>query len=174
MKRQPYSEASRSALIGLLVALAGCGAQSEELGSDPRAAAASLEGTWTTTLSGSAFVSNPKPLSLQLDATGNGTLLVGDQRLPPPTDPAIAFPPEAEADAAEASGMLLHLYEGIEYSLIGVQMSDQRLHFEIDAIQAFEASCDGRPIGDRSRLSLPRELGRAGGSLGGRQTMPHD
>jgi len=63
----------------------------------------SLAGTWRATLTSGALASSPKPLRLELDATGNGTLLVGDAALPPPTDPSIGFPPEAELDAAEAA-----------------------------------------------------------------------
>lgn len=103
--------------------------------------AADLEGEWVGTWGSEVFVTSPKTLHLVLDANHNGTLLVGDTALAPPTDPSVGYPPEAEADAAVASMMIVHLYDGVTYTLQNVSVAGNALHFEVDAIAAFEPWC---------------------------------
>jgi hypothetical protein len=92
-------------------------------------------------VSSEIFQTYQKNLRLEIDAAGQGTLLVGAAPLPPPTDPNVGSPPEAQADAAEASGLLLHLYEGATYSTKNVQVSGASYSFAVDMIEAFEPWC---------------------------------
>lgn len=129
----------------LLVPGGGCAGESVDLGDDGAGLEedqdAALRGTWVGDLSGPAFLTHPKPVRLVIDDNGQGTLLVGATPLAPPTDPTVGYPPEAQADAAEASGMLVHLYEGVEYALQNVVVTGQALQFQVDAFQAFEPWC---------------------------------
>ena len=128
-----------SGVLGLL-ALVGCGAKSVDLGDDGPPPP-TLEGVWVGSVTSDVFVRNPKSLRLTIDAEGQGTLLVGEAALPLPTDPNSGSPPEAQLDAAEASGMLLHLYEGATYSTLNVQVSGASYGFEVDYVEAFEPFC---------------------------------
>lgn len=131
----------------------GCSGQAVDLGPLPGSMDSgpivtvppSLAGTWTASASGAEFLSPPKPLRLELEANGNGTLLVGQQELPPPTDPAVGSPPEAEADAAQSTVLSVHLYEGVNYTLTGVQTDGTHLHFVLDAAEAFDPLCAIEP-----------------------------
>jgi hypothetical protein len=116
----------------------GCSAGPIEFGEEP--APISFEGTWVGQLSSDAVLS-PKRLELTLDASGHGTLLVGDTPNAAPTDPARGYPEEAQADAAVASGLLLHLYDGVSYTLGAVDAHEGSLSFEVDALEAFEPIC---------------------------------
>lgn len=124
-------------LLPLLLSM-GCAGGSIEFGETPTPT--SLEGTWVGQLSGRTVLS-PKRVELTLDAAGHGTLLVGDEPNAPPMDPTHGYPEEAQADAAVASGLLLHLYDGVSYTLGEVEASDGRLSFELDALEAFEPIC---------------------------------
>lgn len=128
-------------VLAVLPAL-GCAGEAVDLGgNDAGPGDATLEGEWVGTLASEVFVSSPKTLRLTLDANLGGTLLVGDAPLGPPTDPSVGYPPEAQADAAEATGMIVHLYDGITYSLQNVSVSDKTLRFEVDAVDAFDPWC---------------------------------
>jgi hypothetical protein len=149
----------------LLVPLVGCGAESVDMGdNDPD----TLAGTWVGSLLYEVFLTNPQTLRLEIDATGHGTLLVGDTPLPPPTNPAVGYPPEAQADAGEATGLLLHLYDGVTYPTENVQVSGTNLSFAVDAMHAFDPWCrlqvpffaDG---GYRCRENLGVQVEREGG-----------
>ncbi len=143
----------KSAVIAVGLALAGCGGEAVDLGDNGEQV--SLEGEWVGSLESYLFVTtveippdsgvvappSSKPLRLRLDSFDQGSLLVGETALPPPTDPNIGYPPEAQLDAAEASGMIVHLYDGINYPLINVSRSGKSLHVEFDALQAFDALC---------------------------------
>lgn len=127
--------------FGLAWLAFGCAGEAVDLGPGPTSPEMSLAGTWRATLTSGALASSPKPLRLELDATGNGTLLVGDAELPLPTDPSIGFPPEAEIDAAEATGQRVHLYDGVSYTLGSVHASGGHLSADIDALQSFGPFC---------------------------------
>ena len=128
-------------VLAVLPAL-GCAGEAVDLGgNDAGTDNLTLEGEWVGTLSSGVFVSSPKTLRLTLDPNGAGSLLVGDTALAPPTDPSVGYPPEAQADAAEASGMLIHLYDGITYPLKNVSVSDKTLRFEVDPMLAFDPWC---------------------------------
>jgi hypothetical protein len=124
-------------LFPLLLAL-GCSGDFIEFGEAPPPT--SLDGTWVGHLSSNAVLS-PKRLELTLDASGHGTLLVGETPNAAPTDPARGYPEEAQADAAVATGLLLHLYDGMSYGLMSVNANAGRLNFEVDALEAFEPIC---------------------------------
>jgi hypothetical protein len=129
-------------LLGFTAGVANCGGECVDL--SPRKEP-SLAGTWTTTVSSSAFVSSPKTLHLELDDRGNGTLLVGDAALPPPIDPTLGSPPEAEADAGASTALLLHLYDGVQYALVPSNVTQRGLFFYVDAVEAFAPLCAIEP-----------------------------
>jgi len=132
---------SLSGLVGLL-SLVGCGAESVDLGDNPEnLEPATLAGTWVGNGSSEAFLTGSKALRLEIDAAGQGTLLVGTAPLPAPTDPSVGSPPEAQADAGDHSGLELHLYEGATYSTQDVQVSGTSYGFTVDMMQAFEPWC---------------------------------
>jgi hypothetical protein len=130
---------SLSLLLPLCLPLGGCAGESVDLGEGE--AGTPLEGVWVGSLASDAFVTSPKKLQLNLDAHGNGSLLVGETALEPPADKAVGYPPEAQADAGEASSLLLHLYEGVSYALENVSFSGNNLHFELTPHLAFEPWC---------------------------------
>jgi len=128
----------------LLVPLVGCGPESVDLGDNDQDAGEgpTLAGTWVGSLTSQAFLTNPRTVRLEIDAAGHGTFLVGDTPpLPPPTDPAVGYPPEAQADAGDATGLLLHLYEGIVYPTQEVHVDGTSLSFTANMIQAFDPWC---------------------------------
>jgi hypothetical protein len=128
--------------LGLLT---GCGGESVDLGedTDTEQQSSTLAGNWVATLSSAAFVNTgPKLLRLAIDAEGQGTLSVGAVTLDPPTDPNVGYPPEAHADGAQSSALLVHLYDGIAYDLRNVSANHQGVRFEVDAFQAFEGWCE--------------------------------
>jgi hypothetical protein len=155
-------------LTGFAALAAGCSGESVDLASGTP----SLAGTWTATLTSAVFVANPKPLRLVLDANGVGTLLVGDERIPSPTDPAVGSPPEAEVDAGDRTGLTLHLYDGVEYPLVSPQAGTGRVSFAIDPVNAFEPLCTIQvPLldGDGDYKCLPDWGGGVDRTGGGKQ-----
>ena len=165
--------------LAFLGPLGGCGGESVDLGEDTTTeeASASLAGHWVASLSSGAFVTGPKLLRLDIDSEGHGTLSVGAVTLEPPTDPSVGFPPEAQADAGEASGLLVHLYEGVEYGLRKVNASDGGLSFEVDAYEAFRPWCELQTpiltsVGYRCRENWGGGVRRPGGQKQCHQVNP--
>jgi hypothetical protein len=128
--------------VALAVSVGACGAKSVDLGAneDTLVEETTLAGTWIGSVSSSAFLTGTKTLRLDIDAAGQGTLLVGEATLPP-LDPSVGSPPEAAADAAQSSEMLFHLYEGATYPLQNVQVNGNAFHFAVDTVQAFQPWC---------------------------------
>ncbi len=143
-----------SALI--LVAAAGCSGTSVDLGEGSADGGGSgFAGTWLGSVElMDSSMTQRKALRLELDETGHGTVMFGNAPLAPPTDPNVGYPSQAQADAAEGTGIAPGLYDGILYTASEVTIDGDTLKLAIDAWEAFAAWC---------ALQTPFPDGPAGG-----------
>lgn len=124
----------------VLLALAACSADPEpgvERSGVDRSALASYSALWAGYFEAYELPSGSDRVLLELDAAGDGRLTIGQGTPPsPPIDEDNAFD-----FATPSSYDYGPLREGFEFSIRGARVEDERIRFEVDAREIYEAAC---------------------------------
>ncbi len=96
-------------------------------------------------------------MRLALDATGNGTIEVGDGPLPPPTDPDVGYP------AGDPSDYVNTLAEGYAYPTHSTRVEAGRVQFGVNTYDLFSGWCALQtPIAGSQMAAAPDAGSNAG------------
>jgi hypothetical protein len=134
-------DTARTLLVGLVVLPLGCssggmlniGNTGENGGTT--LTLTSYAGNWVGHAEAWSFgADGSDQVALTLDASGNGTVQVGNTPLPPPTDPDHEYPPNAR-DAQVV------VWEGFGYPLRATRVEAGRLQFGVNTSDVYAAWC---------------------------------